>query len=64
MDTTQVLELVGLPQTGTSWPVCAGITKWTAPTNAGYPGRGGQSYPMTPRGTVLIDPLPVNWFRE
>ena len=61
---SQIKGWFGLPQTGTSWPVCAGLTNWTAPTNASYPGRGGQSYPMTPRGSVLIDPPPADWFRE
>ena len=61
---SQIKGWFGLPQTGTSWPVCSGLSTRTAPTNAGYPGRGGQSYPMTPRGTVLIDPPPADWFRE
>ena len=62
---SQIKGWFGLPQTGTNWPVCAGLTTWTAPTNAGYPDRGGQSYPMTPRGSVLIEPPPAdgNWFR-
>ena len=60
---SQIRGWFGLLQTGTNWPVCAGLSTWTAPTNAGYPGRGGQSYPMTPRGSVLIDLPPAVWYR-